>query len=371
MILALMKKEFLQLRRDPRLVGLIIVMPLVMLILFGFALRLEPVHMNLACVDQDHSFFSNLVKTGLWNEGHFKLYEVGSRDDVMKDIRSGKAKAGVVIESGFSEKLIENQQPHITFYVDGTMPSLTTAMKYRSQGATDEDVTNSMYFSDPDGPPVVIADDPFVMDTVVLFNPEEKETWFFLPGIVGVLVMQVTLILTGISVVREREKQTLEQLLSTPLTKLSFVIGKVSPYIVISLVDFYVILCVGWTLFKLPMPLSQWSLFCAAVLFVSVMICIGFFISLISKTQQQAMFMAVFILIPSVLLSGFIFPLEAIPAEIRVISYMIPFTYFTEIMRSLLIKQTEFKDLVREFASLSLYFSIVFVSCVGVFRKKL
>ena len=371
MITAIIKKELLQLKRDPRLIGMIIMMPLLLLILFGVALKLEPKNVNMAYVDKDQSIFTNLIKTGLWSDAYFNLYPVASKKEIIEEIRSGRAKAGLYIDKNFSALLTENKQPHITFLVDGTMPSLTTAMKYHSNSATDDSVTRDMYFSDPDAPPTVIAPDPFIMDTEVLFNPDEKETWFFLPGIVGVLMMQVALILTGISVVREREKNTLEQLLVTPMTKTIFVAGKLLPYIVIAIVDFYFILSAGWILFKLPQPSSQLLLFILAVIFVASMIALGLLISLIARTQQQAMFLAIFIIIPSILLSGLIFPLEAIPAIVRPISYVIPFTYFVEIIRGLLIKHTEFHDLFPYFSAL-FAFVILFVSAsILKFRRTL
>ena len=128
MMTAIIKKELLQLRRDPRLIGLIVVMPLVMLILFGIALKLEPQNVRMAYVDGDQSFFSNTIKTGLWSDGYFDLYELNSREEVIEEIRSGRAKAGMFIDKQFSALLAENKQPHITFFADGTMPSLTTAM---------------------------------------------------------------------------------------------------------------------------------------------------------------------------------------------------------------------------------------------------
>ena len=229
MIWAIIKKELLQLRRDPRLIALILVMPILLLILFGLALKLEPENMKMAYFDEDRSFFTMLIDTELGNKGYFDLYKVESLKSLKEEIRSGRAKAGLHISSDFSALLVENEQPHITFYVDGTMPSLTTAMKYNSKSITDKDVTGQMYFLDENESNVVIAKEPFIMDTEILFNPDEKETWFFLPGVTGVLIMQIALILTGISVVREREKNTLEQLLVTPMSKTTFVIGKVLP----------------------------------------------------------------------------------------------------------------------------------------------
>lgn len=371
MITAIIKKELLQLRRDPRLIGLIIVMPLILLILFGIALKLEPKNVRMAYIDKDQSVFTNLIKTGLWSDGYFDLYPVASKKEIIEEIRAGRAKAGLSIDKDFSALLIENQQPHITFYVDGTMPSLTTAMKYHSGNATDKSVTGDMYFSDPDSENVVIADDPFIMDTEVLFNPDEIETWFFLPGIIGVLIMQIALILTGLSVVREREKRTLEQILVTPLSKTTFILGKLAPYIVIALIDFYFILAAGWLMFELPGPSSHLSLFILALTFVAVMIALGLFISLIAKTQQQAMFIAIFIMIPSILLSGLIFPIEAIPEMVRPVSYIIPFTYFVEIIRGLLIKHTLIIDLLPSFIVL-IGFAFAFVAgSILMFRKTL
>jgi len=369
MIMPIIKKELLQLRRDPRLIALIVVMPLALLVLFGVALKLEPKNVKMAYLDEDRSFFSELIKTGLWSDGYFKLYTVGSKEQIIEEIRSGHAKAGMYIPKAFSAELTENRQPHITFYVDGTMPSLTTAMKYNSKAATDEGVTNDMYFLDEDAPNTVIAEDPFVMDTEILFNPDEKETWFFLPGVIGVLIMQIALILTGISIVREREKHTMEQLLVTPISKSSFIIGKLLPYVVIALADFYFILGAGWALFDLPQPSSHLLLFLLALIFVAVMISLGLFISLVAQTQQQAMFIAIFIIVPSMLLSGFIFPIEAIPQVVRYISYVIPFTYFVEIIRGLLIKQTLFSDLLLAYVVLSA-FGVLFVGASIVKFKR-
>jgi len=368
MMIAIIKKELLQLRRDPRLVALIIIMPLLLVLLFGVALKLEPEHVRMAYTDEDQSFFSNLIKTSLWSDGYFELYEVSNKEAIIEEIRAGKAKAGMYIASDFSAQLVENLQPHIIFYTDGTMPSLTTAMKYNSSAATNENVTNDMYFSDEDSENIVIAQEPFIMETVALFNPDEKETWFFLPGVIGVLIMQIALILTGICIVREREKHTLEQLLVTPMSKSTFVIGKLVPYIFIALIDFYFILAIGWLVFDLPQPSSHGLLFLLAVCYVTVMIALGLLISLMSQTQQQAMFLAIFIIIPSILLSGFIFPLEAIPESIRWISYVIPFTYFVDIIRGLLIKKTLFADLLTSYLALA-YFVFIFIS-VSVYKFK-
>jgi len=368
-ILALMKKEFLQLRRDPRLIGFIVMAPVVLLILFGLALKLEPENVKMAYVDQDKSIFSDLIKTNIWSEGYFKLYEVSDEASIIRDIRDGKARAGLFIGKDFSAELTENRQPTVKMYVDGTMPSLATAMDNNSGAITDDKVSNDMYFLDPEAENVVIADDPFELDVEVLFNPDKKETWFFLPGVIGVLIMQISLILTSTAIVREKENNTLEQLVVSPVSKIEFIFGKILPYVLIAFADFYFILLIGWLLFDLPQATSQLMLFVLAFVYVASLISMGLAISTVSQTQQQAIFLSIFILIPSILLSGFIFPIEAMPAYIQPVSYVLPFTYFVEIIRGILIKGNDFSVLAPSYAVL-LGYSILFATISIVRFKK-
>ena len=366
LILALIRKEFIQLRRDPRLVGFIIVMPIVLTTLFGIALKLEPDDVKMAYVDEDRSMFSNLIKTNIWNEGYFKLYEVDTVVNIQNEIRLGRARAGLFIPQNFSAELVENNQPSVTLYIDGSMPSLATAMDNNSLAITDDSVTADMYFSDADGPSVVIAQDPFLLEVETLFNPEKIETWFFLPGVVGILIMQVALILTSTTVVRERENNTLEQLLVSPMTRSQFILGKIIPYILIALIDFYAILGFSWLVFDLPQPASHAVLFFLAVAYLAALISMGLAISTISQTQQQAIFLSIFVLIPSIFLSGFIFPIEAMPSYIQPIAYFIPFTYFVEIIRGLLLKGNYFIELISQFLALG-GFAIIFTA-FSIFR---
>jgi len=368
-IKALAKKEFMQLKSEPRLIGFLIFMPILMLVLFGFALKLEPKNVKMAYVDQDKSYFSNLIKTNLWSDGYFKLYEVNSKADIVEAIRSGEAKAGLFIQKTFSKELTDNAQPHLQFYVDGTMPSLATSMKNNSGSINDSAVTNDMYFLDEDEENVVIAKDPFIIDTKVLFNEDELETWFFLPSVIGVLIMQISLILTGISMVREKENNTLEQLLVAPISKMELIIAKTVPYSLIGLFEFYFILLLGYFIFDLPLPFSAFlPLILLSLVYIGSMMALGLFISVVSQTQQQAMFIAIFIIIPSVLLSGMIFPVEAMPTFIQPVAYIFPLTYFNEIIRGILIKETLFVDLSIDYLAL-LAFTLLF-SIASIFKFK-
>jgi ABC-2 type transport system permease protein len=371
LILALIRKEFIQLRRDPRLLGFIIIMPIILTTLFGFGLKLEPENVKMAYVDNDNSMFSNLIKTNIWSEGYFKLYEVAEVADIKNEIRLGRASAGLYIPTVFSSELIENNRPSVTLFIDGTMPSLATAMDNNASAITADAVISDMYFSDPDEPAVVIAQAPFNLDVITLFNPEKVETWFFLPGVVGILIMQVALILTSTAVVRERENNTLEQLLVSPMTRSQFILGKIIPYIIISLVDFYVILAFSWLVFDLPAPNSHAVLFQLALSYLAALISMGLAISTISQTQQQAIFISIFVLIPSILLSGFIFPIEAMPSYIQPVSYIIPFTYFVDIIRGILLKGNSFIELIPQFLALTVFTIFFTLFSIFRFRKKM
>ncbi len=362
-IIALVRKEFIQLTRDPRLITFIIMLPVIFFILFGLALKLEPENVRMAYVDNDRSIFTDLIKTNIWSEGYFKLYEVKTEQEILEEIKRGNARAGLFIDKDFSEKLTENKQPWVKMYVDGTMPSLATAMDNKKSAITDEKVTHDMYFQDPDEEPVIIAPDPFKLDLEILFNPDKRETWFFLPGIIGVLIMQISLILTSTAIVRERENNTLEQIMVSPVTRSQFILGKIIPYVLIAFTDFYLILIMGWWLFDIPLPQSQVLLFLLALVYVAGLIAMGIAISTLSQTQQQAIFISIFILIPSMLLSGFIFPLEAMPSYIKPLSYVLPFTYFVEIIRGLLLKMNTFSELWTDYLALCFFaFLFIFIS---------
>ncbi|MCK4708082.1 MAG: ABC transporter permease, partial [Gammaproteobacteria bacterium] len=185
-------------------------------------------------------------------------------------------------------------------------------------------------------------------------------------GVVGILIMQVALILTSTTVVRERENNTLEQLLVSPMTRSQFILGKIIPYVIISLIDFYVILGFSWIVFDLPTPDSYSVLFLLAVAYLAALISMGLAISTISQTQQQAIFISIFVLIPSILLSGFIFPVEAMPSYIQPVAYMIPFTYFVEIIRGILLKGNQFVELIPQFLALGAF--VVFFTFFSIFR---
>lgn len=364
-------KELIEIRRDPRLVVFIFVFPVVLLILFGYALRLQLDNVTLAVFDEDRQLPSLLVKDRFASEGYLVPVEVDSLETMRRWIDEGKARAGLHIPKDFSAQLIENQQPTLHFYIDGSLPTLALAIDSESGTIKQTDFERTLYFSDPDDPAVVFAEEPFAFEVETLYNPDLIDVWFFLPAIIGLLVMQVGLILTSTAVVREKEAGTLEQLIVSPVSRLGFVLGKVGPYAAIAFVDFNLIVGVGHLVFGVPVAGSNALLLVSAFLFIPAIVSLGLVISTFADTQQQAIFLSVFVLLPSVLLSGFIFPVEAIPIAIRPLSYLLPLTYFLEIIRGIMIKGIGLSELALPFAALVGFTAIFMTACVFRFQKTL
>ncbi len=365
------RKEFIEIRRDPRLVVFIVAFPVVLLILFGYALRIQLDNVTMAVFDEDGQLPALLVKDRFHQEGYLIPVEVESLEDIRSWIDQGRARAGLHIPKDFSAKLVENEKPSLTLYIDGSLPTLALAIDNESGTIQQTDFKRTLYFSDPDEDAKEFAEDPFRLEVETLYNPDLIDVWFFLPAIIGLLIMQVGLILTSTAVVREREAGTLEQLIVTPVTRLGFVMGKVIPYALISFVDFNLVVGAGHLVFGVPVAGSDALLLFSALLYIPAIVSLGLLISTFAETQQQAIFLSVFILLPSVLLSGFIFPVEAIPVAIRPLSYLLPLTYFLEIIRGIMIKGIGFAELMIPFSALVVFTAVFTAVCVARFQKKL
>jgi ABC-2 type transport system permease protein len=310
-----------------------------------------------------------LIKDRFHRDGYLIPEEVGSLEEMRRWIDLGKARAGLHIPKDFSAELLENEQPTVTLYIDGTMPVVAMAVDGESGSIQQNDFKQTLYFSDPEEPEKEFAEDPFDLEVVTLYNPDLVDVWFFLPAIVGLLVLQVGLILTSTAVVREKEAGTMEQLIVTPVSRLGFILGKVAPYAAVGFVDFYLIVGVGHAVFEIPMVGSHALLLLAALLYIPSIVSLGLVISTFSETQQQAIFLSVFVLLPSVLLSGFIFPVEAMPVAIRPLSYVLPLTYFLELIRGIMIKGIGFSELALQFSALLAFTAVFIAACVFRFQK--
>jgi ABC-2 type transport system permease protein len=371
MLVAVARKEFIHLRRDPRMAAFVVGAPALLLILFGYALRLTVEDLAIAVWDRDRSLFSLEVKDRLVLEAGFRLIEVTSESEITHRLQTGEARLGLVIPADFARRLTDNEQTRFPLFVDGTMPVLAQAALYGAQVIAGDDTAQALVFADPDHTVPAVRPRPVAIDEVVLFNPELRDAYFFLPGIIGVVIMQVTLILASVGLVREKEQQTIEQLLATPISPLALVAGKLLPYALIAAVDFVIVLALGHIIFDLPVHGSAPAVGLLAVLYIASLLTLGSLIATFSATQPQAIFMAVFVLLPSILLSGFVFPLEAMPGWLHPVAWLLPMTYYVDAIRALLLKDTAFRYLAADFVVLATFALLFGALSLARFRKRL
>lgn len=367
---AMMRKEFIHIRRDPQLIAFMVGVPVLLLLLFGYALRLKVDNMLVAVWDQDRTFFSVQVKDRLQKNGEFSVVEVDSEDVIRRRLQTGEVRMGLIIPKGFTARLADNQQTGFPLFVDGTMPTLAQAALYGARVLTNEDAFEGVTFDDPDHPQPPVRKPPIKIDQVILFNPDLRDSDFFLPGTIGVVIMVVVLALS-LGLVREREQQTIEQLLATPISRFALIAGKMIPYGIIAAADFVVALILASVIFALPFRGSLVAVSVLAVLFILSLLAVGMVISTISTTQMQATFMAVFIIVPSVEISGFVFPIEAIPKWLQPVAWSLPMTYFIDAMRGFTLKGTSAMDHLWDFAALAAFTIGLTAFSLARFRKQL
>jgi ABC-2 type transport system permease protein len=311
--------------------------------------------MAIAVLDQDRSFFSLEVKDQLRRDGQFAVVEVDSEETIRRWLRTGEARLGLVIPKGFEERLTQYDSSVFPLFIDGTMPTLAQAGMVGASVLTSDEAAEGLTFvEDPAKPAPLVRKRPVKIEQNVLFNPELRDSDFFLPGTIGIVIMLVVLTLSA-GLVREKEQATIEQLLVTPISRLALIAGKMIPYGVIAWLDFVVVSLLARLVFDLPFRSSLVALGALALLFILALLALGALISTMSETQLQANFMAVFVIVPSVLMSGFVFPIDAIPLWLQPVAWSLPMTYFMEAIRGLTLKGTTALDHSRDFAALAAF----------------
>ena len=367
---AMMRKEFIHIKRDTQLIGFVSGLPVLLLILFGYGLRLKVDNVAVAVWDQSHSFFSVTVKDRLEREGRLRVVEVDSETAIHEALRRGTARLGLIIPADFSQRVVDNLQTTFRLFADGSMPTLAQAGLCGARVLTNEEAADELSVEDPDHPAPPVRKPPIKVDTEILFNPDLRDSDFFLPGTIGIVIMLVTLTLsTGL--VREKEQQTIEQLLATPIPRFALIAGKMIPYGFIAGLDFIVASVLGRFVFSLPFRGSLFYLALLAVLFILSLLALGALISTLSETQLQASFMVVFVIVPSVLMSGFVFPIEAMPRWLQPVAWALPMTYFVEAIRGLTLKATAIVDLQRDYLALSAFLVGFTILSLARFKKRL
>lgn len=368
---SIIKKEFIQIKRDKASFGIALMMPIMMILLFGYAVSTQLENISMTVLDQSQTTQSRELIKSFENTSYFKV--VGQEKTigaVQEKIDKGIVHSALVIGPDYATLLNKGEKPSIQLIIDGSDP--TTARTAFSSGvlaAQMHGVAVSQQLSEKVSGS--IKQGGIDVNTKVLYNPDLRNQNFTIPGLIGLIMQNITVLLTAFALVREKERGTIEQLIVSPLTSVEIILGKLVPYVVIGFVDFLFSLALGLIWFNVPIMGSLGLLIFLGAGFVICSLAIGILISTISKTQLQAMQLTLVVILPSVLLSGFVFPREAMPKIIQLIGNVIPLTYFLNILRGIILKGVGFSYLFNDVALLFTLGLVLLVLSIVRFRQKL
>jgi ABC-2 type transport system permease protein len=329
----MLRKEFVQMRRDRLTLALMVGVPAIQLLLFGFAIQTEVRNLPTLVLDESRTSESRALIAALENTDNFALRQepATSRAEVARAIVAGKARAAVIIPPTYERDLKRGRGAEAQVLVDASDPLASSGAIAGAQQA-------GMARAQALLPATVTRAAPMRVVVRPLFNPTLRSSVYIVPGIIGVLLSMTLIIIMSIAVVRERERGTLEQLIVTPINRTSLMLGKVVPFILVGYVQVSIILLLGRLVFNVPMRGSLPLLYLAALPFIFASLAIGLLVSTLVTTQAQAMQLGFLFLLPNILLSGFMFPREAMPEPAQWIGAMLPLTYFLEILRTVLLR---------------------------------
>jgi ABC-2 type transport system permease protein len=371
-LLRFIVKELNQLRRDPGTLRLVFISPVIQLLLLGYAVNLDVANVRLAVCDQDRTRASRDFTDHFTRSGTFSLVD-GAVDftDIDRLLDNGIASMVLVIPRGFADGLARGRAVAVQAIADGTESnSAGVGLSYAAMivGEYSRRVTLGT-FSRLRGLGLVVAS--VAPETRVWYNPALRSRYFMVPGVVAMVLMLMTMLMTSMAVVREKEVGTLEQLIVSPVRPAQLIIGKLAPFALIGLADVVIVLVVATLWFHVPLRGSIPLLFLFCLLFEIATLGLGLFISTISRTQQQAMLTSqFFILMPMIMLSGFAFPIENMPRAIQPITYLMPMRYFLVIVRGIFLKGVGFRELWPQAAALLALGLVILTVSITRFRKR-
>jgi ABC-2 type transport system permease protein len=372
-ILQIIKKEFLQFSRDPKMFLMVLVAPVVQLILLGYAANLDVDIVHTALLDYDKTETSREFIQKFEGSGYFQFdYYVKSYDELQEKIDGAEVILGLVIPKDFERKIERRNSAPVQAIFDGSDGNTASIAAGYVQGVainySKEIIAELLDRSGIKIQPV----GTITAETRVWYNPELKTRVFMVPAIVGLLLMVITLILTSLAIVKEKEIGTLEQLIVTPIKPYQLLIGKLVPFAILGFLSVIIIITAMSLIFNIAVRGSITFLFFATFIYILSTLGLGLFVSTISKTQQQAMMLAIFvIMLPMVYLSGFAFPIENMPQAIQYVTYLIPLRYFMTIIRGVILKGIGFADLWQELLVLAFIGVSILALSAKRFKKRL
>lgn len=354
-------KEVRQLRRDRVTFGMIVGLPLLQMMLFGYAINFDVRDLKTAVFDAASTSMSRelIAQLQATQVVQVTAYVRGDRE-LETLLREGRVSVGIVIPRDFERRLQSSERAALQVLVDGAQPSLSgvaagiAAMPLLTRRGVDAN-----------------GSAPHRVEVRTLYNPEKRTAVQIVPALIGVILSMTMVLFTAGAIVRERERGNLELLIATPLGRLELMIGKLLPYIAIGLIQTTLILAVGRTLFRVPIVGHIAELYLAALLFIGATLALGLFVSTLAQTQFQAFQLAFMTMLPSILLSGFMFPFEGMPKAAQLIAELLPLTHFNVMVRGIVLRGAGLADLGPQIIKLLIFFSIMLFIAVARFKKRL
>jgi ABC transporter DrrB family efflux protein len=375
---AIVVKEFSHIRRQPSTLVFMLMIPLMQTLIFGYALDTQIEHIPTVIYNLDGRQDSRRFVEQLVNTRVFDIAESATDEESFRRaLSSGRAKVGVTIPPDFSSRLLDGRQTYVQVQIDGSdsqiaSSALNAANLLGVRKSIELGLTKAQALQN--GPSRNAAGEislPIEVRPRLLYNPDLESAFFFVPGLVGIILQLVTLFLTSFAIVREREMGTLEQLFVTPVSRSGLLLGKLAPYAIVGFIETLVILTAMVVIFHVPIAGSLPLLLGLSALFLVCALAMGLLISTVAKSQVAAVQFAFIIMLPSVLLSGFMFPRAQMPLPIYLLSYGLPVTYFLEILRGIILRAADARDLMPHIAGLAVCCVVLLTAAIGRFRKTL
>ncbi len=361
-------KEFVQMRRDRATLGMLLGIPVMQLLMFGYAIRQDVRNLPTVVYDASRTQESRALVQRFEATGNFRIRgQVASYHEAIEQVDAGRARAAIVLPEDFARKIKRRDPAQIQVLIDATDPtgsqSAIGAAQLVGQRTNVETVSARLGLSE-ERMPVDVRVRP-------LYNPALKSALFIVPGIIGMILSNILIIITAMAIVREREHGTLEQLIVTPLSPSEIMLGKIAPYVLVGLVQITAVLAIGHLLFRVPVRGNLLLVYGASLLFIIANLGLGLFISTLVRAQAPAMQASFFFLLPNVLLSGFMFPREAMPPVAHEIGLILPLTHYLQVIRAIVLKGVGIRELWPQCLAL-LGFAVLFFTFSSLrFRKQL
>ena len=370
-IIAILSKEFTQLVRDRLTYAMIIGVPVMQLLLFGYAINSDPKHLPTAVLVQDHGQFSRSILGALQNSDYFDLqYAARSPAEMHRLIERGAVQFAITIPGDFTRRVVRQDRPQILVEADASDPAATggaaAALAQLPQYALAHDLKGPLAASSAPASPK-----PFEVVVQRRYNPESITAYNIVPGLIATILTLTLVMMTALAMTREVERGTMETLLSTPVRPLEVMIGKLSPYVIVGIIQATLIFVLARLLFGVPMAGGWLALILGLFLFIVGSLSLGFLVSTVARNQLQAMQMAVFYFLPSILLSGFLFPFRGMPTWAQWIGAAVPVTHMLRVVRGSMLKGVGFAEAAPSLGALGLFVLIVAAIAVKQYRTTL